>query len=198
MLQVQYVIRPKKASHHDYRGFAGKVNSGHFKTGDPVLLAPSGQKSKIERIEKYGEEIFEVAIGENATFILSDALDASRGSTIYSTNASLESTQHVEAHLCWMQKESLAPQKKYWLQNGVNRVLTQVTAIDAKMNISSHTKEPSAFLECNDIGQVSLRLAQPILKTSFSENKNFRYLLGVSYITANLCCICVSACFMFA
>ena len=172
VLQVQYVIRPKKASHHDYRGFAGKVNSGHFKTGDPVLLAPSGQKSKIERIEKYGEEIFEVAIGENATFILRDAVDASRGSTIYSTNASLESTQYVEAHLCWMQKESLAPQKKYWLQNGVNRVLTLVTAIEAKINISSHTKEPSAFLECNDIGQVSLRLAQPILKTSFSENKN--------------------------
>src|SRR5262249_54630121 len=38
---VQYVIRPMSDSHHDYRGYAGQVASGVFRTGDEVVVEPS-------------------------------------------------------------------------------------------------------------------------------------------------------------
>jgi sulfate adenylyltransferase subunit 1 len=38
ILQVQWVIRPQLKSHHDYRGFAGKVNSGCFRVGDEITV----------------------------------------------------------------------------------------------------------------------------------------------------------------
>ena len=40
VLQVQHVLRPKTEQHHDYRGFAGKVNSGSFQVGDKILVYP--------------------------------------------------------------------------------------------------------------------------------------------------------------
>ena len=45
---VQYVIRPKSDSHHDYRGYAGQVAGGVMKPGDEVMVLPSGLTAKIE------------------------------------------------------------------------------------------------------------------------------------------------------
>jgi len=171
VLQVQYVIRPQQTAYHDYRGFAGKVNSGHFSVGDTVWVAPSGQKTKIERIEKYGLEVAHVKSGENATLLLADAVDASRGSTIHTQGESLENTQHIEAQLCWMQTEALETRKKYWLQKGALCVLSQVESIEKKIHFDTQKEETTAALKCNDIGTARLRLAQPLLKTSFAQNK---------------------------
>src|SRR5258705_3822679 len=47
---VQYVIRPRNDSFHDYRGYAGQVASGTYKVGDDVVVLPSGFTSKIVAI----------------------------------------------------------------------------------------------------------------------------------------------------
>ena len=51
VFQVQWVIRPQLEAHHDFRGFAGKVNSGQFTVGDEITVFPSGLKSKIKQIK---------------------------------------------------------------------------------------------------------------------------------------------------
>src|SRR5699024_9170666 len=48
---VQYVIRPKSNSHHDYRGYAGQVAGGVLKPGDEVMHLPSGFTTAITGIE---------------------------------------------------------------------------------------------------------------------------------------------------
>ena len=42
---VQYVIRPQRAEHRDYRGYAGTVAAGTLRPGDEVLVLPSGLTS---------------------------------------------------------------------------------------------------------------------------------------------------------
>ena len=44
---VQYVIRPQRAEHRDYRGYAGTVAAGTLRPGDEVLVLPSGLTSRI-------------------------------------------------------------------------------------------------------------------------------------------------------
>ena len=39
---VQTVIRPHKDEYHDFRGYAGRIESGIFKKGDEVMVLPSG------------------------------------------------------------------------------------------------------------------------------------------------------------
>ena len=48
---VQYVIRPRNDAFHDYRGYAGQVQSGTYKPGDEVVVLPSGFTSTIAAID---------------------------------------------------------------------------------------------------------------------------------------------------
>ena len=43
---VQYVIRPQRAEHRDYRGYAGTVAAGTLRPGDEVMVLPSGLTSR--------------------------------------------------------------------------------------------------------------------------------------------------------
>ena len=44
---VQWVVRPMSDEHHDYRGYAGQVAGGVLRTGDEVVVLPSGRTSRI-------------------------------------------------------------------------------------------------------------------------------------------------------
>ena len=48
---MQYVIRPKRAEHRDYRGYAGTVAAGTLRTGDAVVVLPSGIATTITAID---------------------------------------------------------------------------------------------------------------------------------------------------
>src|SRR5438552_8933952 len=53
---VQYVIRPQAQTNHDlhdYRGYAGTVAGGVLKSGDEVVVLPSGMPTTIEAIETF-------------------------------------------------------------------------------------------------------------------------------------------------
>ena len=106
VLQVQWVIRPQLKSHHDYRGFAGKVNSGHFRLGDVITVFPSGLKSSIKQIDRYGKTVDRLDEGENGTLILEDEIDLSRGSSIIGTST-VSQSKDIKATLCWMQNQPL-------------------------------------------------------------------------------------------
>ena len=64
---VQYVIRPQRAEHHDYRGYAGTVAAGTMRPGDDVLVLPSGLTSRIERIDTADGPVDEARPGEAVT-----------------------------------------------------------------------------------------------------------------------------------
>lgn len=67
-----------------------------------------------------------------------------------------------------MQNQPLNTQSKYFLQQGTQQLQTKVTTIEGS---------PSSF-KLNDIGNISLRLSEPILSTPFRENKNIgRFIL---------------------
>src|SRR3954463_9974412 len=48
---VQYVIRPRDAAHHDYRGYAGQVAGGVLRAGDEGVGLRAGTRSRIAAID---------------------------------------------------------------------------------------------------------------------------------------------------
>src|SRR6266567_6530147 len=48
---VQVVMRPRTAEHPDYRGYAGRVEAGALRVGDPVVVLPAGQRSTVAGID---------------------------------------------------------------------------------------------------------------------------------------------------
>ena len=170
IFQVQWVIRPQLEKHHDFRGFAGKVNSGQFRVGDEISIFPSGLTSRIKQIDRYGTAVEEIKEGENGTLILTDEIDLSRGSSILGTQNKdrLKASKQIRATLCWMQNQPLNFHQKYILQQGVQRVQTKLSP--AENEIQEFT--------LNSIGESNLKLSQEILNTPYKENKKIgRFIL---------------------
>ncbi len=185
VLQVQYVIRPKTEKFHDYRGFAGKVKSGIFQKGDQIEVFPSGQKTTVKSIEKYGQNKDEVVEGENATLLLEDEIDASRGNAIVKTKHRLKTDKQLQAKVCWMQSSDLNPNSKYWLQQGVNKILVKVNDIASKIDWEAWKSVPTNRLTMNDIGAVNLQLAQPLIYAPYSSNKSLGAFILIDAQTNN-------------
>jgi len=170
VLQIQYVIRPKREELHDYRGFAGNVRSGSFAVGDAITVHPSGRKSYIKAIEKYGINVEQLNAGENGTILLVDEIDASRGDSILNEKANVTQGKNLSATFCWMQDTPLLSGSKYWLQQGVQRSLVKVQNIRSKMDLEALEHRQASQLDLNDIGKGALALAQPITTKSYKEN----------------------------
>ncbi len=168
--QIQYVIRPKREELHDYRGFAGNVRSGSFTVGDPINIHPTGRKSIIKRIEKYGNPVDKITAGENGTILLVDEIDASRGDSILNQQANINKGKSLSATFCWMQDSPLAVGNKYWLQQGVQRSLVKVKSLRSKIDLQALEHQQTNQLELNDIGKGALALAQPIISKSYADN----------------------------
>ena len=177
IFQVQWVIRPQLESHHDFRGFAGKVNSGEFRVGDEITVFPSGRTSKIKQIDRYGKAVQVLREEENGTLILADEIDLSRGSSILGkqTLSEINPSKEIKATLCWMQNQPLNYQQKYLLQQGVQLVQTKAIA-----DINSTTE-----FELNTIGDLTLKLSQEILNTSYQKNNKIGRFILIDPLTNN-------------
>ena len=185
VLQVQHVLRPKTEQHHDYRGFAGKVNSGSFQMGDKILVFPSGRSSQIKSIEKYGVAVGKVQEGESTTILLEDEIDISRGNSIVSAENSLQISKQLRAEVCWMQDENLILGAKYWLQLGVQKVQIKIKSINHLLELENLKTEPTNTLGLNDIGEIEFVTAQEIVHQPFLKNKGLGAFILIDALTYN-------------
>ncbi len=101
---VQTVLMPQSEEHRDYRGYAGRVASGIYRTGDEVVVLPSGFTSKIKSINDGETEVQEAFAPMSIAITLEDDIDVSRGDMIVRKNNQPESTQEFDVMLCWLIK----------------------------------------------------------------------------------------------
>lgn len=169
--QVQYVIRPKTEEYHDYRGFAGKVKSGSFSVGDLIKVHPSNRISKVKRLEKYGESVDKLHENENGTILLEDEVDVSRGSSIVAQDFDINTSKQLTATVSWLQDTPLNALGIYWLQQGVQKVKAKIKAVHNTIDLETLTINQNNQLKLNDIGEVSIQTASPIVSKAYSDHK---------------------------
>ncbi|GAB3496971.1 GTP-binding protein [Spirosoma knui] len=169
---VQYVIRPQTAELHDYRGYAGKITSGHFRKGDSITVLPSGETSTIDAIE-IAENHYEEAFAPMSVVMhLANDVDISRGDLIVRTDNQPIVSQTVEAMLCWMDTKEFKVGNKYVLQVGTARTRCSVREIVYQLNVNTYEEtEGVDSLKLNDLAKVVLRTAQPISFDTYQQNR---------------------------
>ena len=170
---VQWVIRPHSDEYHDFRGYAGRVSSGVFKPGDDIVVQPSGFTSKIKAIYADEKEVDEAFSPMSVAIRLEDEIDISRGDLFAKPNNPPESTQDIEAMICWFSAEApLAVRGKYVLRHTTNEVKAMVKEVKYKMNINNlHKIEDDLTFQLNDIGRISLRTSKPIASDPYQNNR---------------------------
>jgi sulfate adenylyltransferase subunit 1 len=168
---VQYVIRPHTDAFHDFRGYAGKLESGVLNKGDKVTVLPSERTSKINSIYFYDGEKQACGAKQSVVITLEDDVDVSRGNMIVRTSEVGEPRGQFQAKLCWMEASPAATGKNYLLQHGINHTKARIVSVDTVLDI--HRLEPDTdnkTLKLNDIGEVSIKLAKPIFADLYSQN----------------------------
>ena len=170
---VQWVIRPHSDEYHDFRGFAGRVAGGVFKTGDDVTVLPSGFTTKIKAIESMDGPQQEVFSPMSATITLEDEIDMSRGDMLVKANNQPLPTQDIDAMVCWFSSDKpLAGRGKYILRHTTKEVKAIVTEVCYKININTLRKiEDDLTLNLNDIGRIKVRTSAPLISDSYKSNR---------------------------
>jgi bifunctional enzyme CysN/CysC len=170
---VQYVIRPQSNGHRDYRGYAGQVAGGVLKTGDEVMVLPSGFTSRIAGIDTADGPVDEAFAPMSVVVRLADEIDVSRGDMICRVHNAPAATQDVDAMVCWMTEEPLLPGQKYTIKHTTRTARAMVKELQYRLDVNSlHRDHEAGRLGLNDVGRIRLRTTQPLLCDSYRRNRS--------------------------
>jgi len=160
-LPVQWVCRPAQS---DFRGYAGRIESGTLTPGDELVVFASGRRSTVRRIA-IGSSVREQAIaGESVLVTLADDLDISRGDLL--ANAQDEPPSAIsqfEGTVCWLSSQPLDPRREYLLRQATRQTRVRVGAIASRLNVDSLQWEADGrAVEVNDIVRLRLATQNPV------------------------------------
>ncbi|MHA4850618.1 MULTISPECIES: sulfate adenylyltransferase subunit 1 [unclassified Rhodococcus (in: high G+C Gram-positive bacteria)] len=170
---VQYVIRPRTPEFPDYRGYAGQVAAGAVEPGDEVVILPSGVRTTVTRIDTADGELDSAHAGRSVTLVLADDVDVSRGDVIASPADAPEPLGEFDATVCWLAEKPLRPGARLLLKHGTRTTQAIVGTLVERLNEQELTSEPSPeSLELNEIGKISVRVAEPIFADDYTVNRH--------------------------
>ncbi|WP_392667268.1 sulfate adenylyltransferase subunit 1 [Streptomyces sp. LN785] len=167
---VQYVIRPQTAEHPDYRGYAGQIAAGTFRTGESVTVLPSGRTSRIAGIDLLGRAVDVAWTPQSVTLLLTDDIDISRGDIIVPCTDVPATTQDVEATVCHVADQPLGVGQRVLLKHTTRTVKAIVKDIPSRLTLDDLSPHPApGRLVANDIGRVTVRTAEPLALDSYAD-----------------------------
>ena len=170
---IQTVIRPHSDEYHDYRGYAGRIESGMFKVGDEVTILPSGFNTKIGSIIDNEKEVQQAFPPMSVTLNLTDDIDLSRGDMLVRPNNKATITQDIDFMMCWMGNEFFDSNKKYTVLHTTNKVRCIIKEVLYKIDINTlHRNEEDLSVGMNDIARIKIRTTKPLMCDSYTRNRS--------------------------
>ncbi|MGJ7030655.1 sulfate adenylyltransferase subunit 1 [Niabella hirudinis] len=166
--QVQYVIRPQTTELHDYRGYAGQIISGVYKTGDKIKILPAGIDSTIIKIEVGGREVNEAFAPQAAVLHIADDIDISRGDTFARIDNLPKVANEIDVVLCWLDNKPLIQGNKYFLQHKGRLLKTIVRSVAYKVDVNTLERIPAEDgVKLNEVVHATIKTAAPLVYDHF-------------------------------
>ena len=165
-MPIQWVNRPNS----DFRGFAGRIEGGTIRPGEPVRILPSGRVSRVSRIVTSSGDLEEALAGQSVTLTLVDEVDAGRGDVFAGMDSPPEVADQFDAMLVGLEGAVL-PGRSYAMKIGAKIVNATVNPLKYKVNINTLEQLAAERLELNDIGACELELDRPIVFEPYRKSR---------------------------
>ncbi|CAA6804885.1 MAG: Sulfate adenylyltransferase subunit 1 (EC [uncultured Campylobacterales bacterium] len=178
---VQYVNRPNL----NFRGFCGSVASGSIKVGDEIVALPSKKSSKVKEIVTYDGNIDEAIEKEAITITLEDEVDISRGDMIVKKDELASCSNHIKAHIVWMDENPLNLVNSYYIKKGAKITSANFVSIDHKIDVNTLAKEDAINLKLNEIAVVNVNLLDQLVFDKYEDNRFTGRFIIIDKITNN-------------
>lgn len=169
---VQLVSRPQTPELIDFRGYMGRIESGSVSVGEKIRVLPSGLETKVKDIVTLEGSLESASAPQSVTLLLEDEIDISRGDMLVHVNEPPRVTKEFTAMVCWMDNESLDPNRKYLIKQTTQTVKAVFQKIDYRLDINTVQHDSSVQqLKMNDIGQVRIKVQKPIICDNYADNR---------------------------
>ncbi len=167
---VQLVVRPGAGT--DFRGYAGRIESGVLRTGDEVIVLPANRTTRIRDIVSLDRSLPLAVAGDSVTLLLEDEIDISRGDMIAHPDSAPAAHKSLTATVCWLATEDLNPAARYVLKHTSHVIKAKVAAIEHRLDIHTLDRHPApATLAMNDIARITISLARPVFADPYAVNR---------------------------
>ncbi|MEA3317297.1 MAG: GTP-binding protein, partial [Bacteroidota bacterium] len=169
---IQYVIRPQRDEYHDYRGYAGRVESGVFKVGDKIKILPSKLSSTIKSIDVFEEHLDKAFAPQNVSITLNDDIDISKGDMIVQADNMPNINQELDMMICWFNEKPLVKGGKYALKHTTSEVRCIIKDVKYKVNVNNLNRiTEDTSVKLNDIAKISIKTTKPLFYDSYKKNR---------------------------
>ncbi len=143
----------------------GTVETGAVRPGDELIFYPSGKKSRVKTLERFGSptpESYEA--GQAAAFTLEEQIYLTRGQiAARAGEPAPEVGRRFQVHLFWMGKEPLRTEKEYWIKVGTAKQPMRVEKILSVMDASDlQVKRQQEFVGHHDVAECILQTARAV------------------------------------
>jgi sulfate adenylyltransferase subunit 1 len=183
---IQTVIRPKTAEHSDFRGYAGRVESGMFKVGDEVVSLPQGTESTIKEISTAGRSTDFAVPPMSVCINLKDYIDLSRGNMLVRKNNQPKQVTELEFMMCYLGNNQFKTESTYSLLHTTSKVQCKIEKVYYKVDIHSlHRNTEDTIINSNEIARIKVKCSAPLFVDAYSRNKATGSVLLVDEETNN-------------
>ncbi len=160
-LPVQWVCRPSQS---DFRGYAGRIESGGLAVGDELVVFPSGRSSRVTGLTLGTQPLERASAGSSILVTLADDLDISRGDLL--AHAGIDAPvarKAFDAQVCWLSQQPLEPRREYLLRQATRETRVRVNAVRARLDVETLAwSADAAPVQANDIVRLHLATQNPI------------------------------------
>lgn len=164
---VQTVIRPDQ----NFRGYAGQISSGSVKAGQEVLVLPSRQRTKVERVILY-EQLLELAYAPRSVVLtLADHVDLGRGDMLVDPQRMPVISNRFKAELMWMSSKPMIKHVPYLIKHATQLLCCSITGLLYQVDVNSFRRLKADTLGLNEIGLVEIETHKPMFFDSYSKNR---------------------------
>jgi bifunctional enzyme CysN/CysC len=155
----------------DRRIVAGRIESGHLRAGDEIVIMPAGKIAKIKTVESWpvtsqGSQ----TAGRSVGITLDRELFIERGDVIGHSGQSPRDTRRIRARIFWLHDKPLSKGEQILIRLGTRETRATVVTIEKAIDPGALSNEETQAIARNHVGEIDISLAQPVAADPYTEN----------------------------
>jgi len=156
----------------DRRIVAGRIESGKLRTGDEIVIMPTGKIARIKSVESWPVTPLMGAqgAGRSVGITLDRELFVERGDVIAHADAAPRDTRRLRARIFWLHDTPLATGASILVRLGNKETRATVVAIEKAVDPGELSSAAATAIARNHVGEIDVALAHAVAADPYLDN----------------------------